>query len=117
MHIAPAFRARLFLVIAALATILTVVPNVACAQAPPPVGNWSTTPPTERLVVYANGTCGFFFNGQVRVSGRCTWNPTSRGGILDITYPMPLEPGHVRYSIVWVNRTTITVFGDVFHKR
>jgi len=53
----------------------------------------------------------------VRVSGRCTWNPTSRGGILDIIYPMPLQPGHVRYSVVWVNRTTITVFGDVFHKR
>jgi hypothetical protein len=30
---------------------------------------------------------------------------------------MPLRPGLVRYNIVWVNRTTITVWGDVFHRK
>jgi hypothetical protein len=25
--------------------------------------------------------------------------------------------GKVRYNIVWVNRTTITVWGDVMHKK
>lgn len=102
---------------AVFAFVLAVVPNVALAQgAPPPVGHWATSPPSEELIVYANGTCGFFYNRRPRVSGRCTWNATSHGGILDITYPMPLAPGHVRFSIVWVNRTTITVTGDVMHK-
>ncbi len=101
--------------LAFLAIVLALTALPASAQAPPPFGHWATAQHVEELVVLQSGTCGFFFKRQVRVSGRCSWNPSSRGGILTITYPMPLEPGHVRYNIVWVNRTTITVWGDVFH--
>jgi hypothetical protein len=30
---------------------------------------------------------------------------------------MPLQPGHVRWSVIWVNQTTITLDGDVFTKQ
>jgi len=106
---------RRTIVAAATACAAVLMPAAAPAQAPPPFGHWATQGRIEELFVYQNATCGFFFRGHVRVSGRCTWMSTGRGGILDITYPMPLQPGHVRYNVVWVNRTTITVWGDVFH--
>lgn len=88
----------------------------AFAQAPPPIGHWATQGSVEELYVFSNGSCGFYFKKQLRVSGRCSWNSSSRGGILTITYPMPLQPGHVRYNCVYLTRTTMSVFGDVFHK-
>lgn len=109
---------RIF-VLAALAALLTALPAApSLAQAaPPPFGHWVTSPPTEELWVFQNATCSFVFKGKTTVSGSCTWQASSRGGILTIIYPMPLQPGKVRYNVVWVNRTTITVWGDVFHKK
>jgi hypothetical protein len=106
----------------ALATILGIIVTIfaaspARAQAPPPFGHWATSPAVEELVVNTNATCGFFFKGKLQVSGSCSWNPSSRGGILTISYPMPLRPGLVRYNIVYVNRNKITVWGDVFYRK
>ncbi len=98
--------------------LLGVMSNqTARAQASPaPIGNWANK--TEGLVVEQNGTCGFLVNGQVRYSGTCRWEtPSAKGGILDLQYPMPLAPGHIRWSVIWVNQTTITVDGDVFYKK
>jgi hypothetical protein len=111
-------RARSVCGAAVFAVALAVAPTPSQAQAaPPPIGHWSTTPPGEDLYVYQNGMCSFLANGRVTVQGRCSWNPSSRGGILTITYPMPLEPGKVRYNIVWINRQTISVWGDIMHLR
>jgi len=97
----------------AVLTTFAAAPSCAGAQAAPaPIGHWATQGKIEELVVYSNATCGFFYRGQVRVSGRCSWMASSRGGILDITYSMPLAPGHVRFSVVWVNQSAITVNGD-----
>jgi hypothetical protein len=89
----------------------------AQAQSPPPIGHWATSPRGEDLYVYQNGSCAFLVRGRVQVQGGCSWNSTSRGGILTITYPMPLEPGKVRYNIVWINRQTISVWGDIMHRQ
>jgi hypothetical protein len=103
---------------AALSALLAMCAmSPAFALAPPPIGHWATSPATEELYVYQNGTCGFFFKGKLQVSGSCSWDASSAGGILTISYPMPLRPGLVRYNIVWVNRTTIRVWGDVFHRK
>ena len=90
--------------------------QTAKAQAaPPPIGTWANK--TEGLVVQQSGSCGFFVNGKVRYSGTCYWEtPSARGGILDLTYPMPLQPGHIRWSVIYVNQTTITLDGDAFTK-
>jgi hypothetical protein len=98
--------------------MLVVMSNqTASAQAAPaPIGNWANK--TEGLVVEQNGTCGFYLNGQLRFSGTCKWEtPSAKGGILDLQYPMPLTPGHVRWSVIYVNQTTITLDGDVFTKK
>jgi len=98
--------------------MLGVMSNqTARAQAsPPPIGTWANK--TEGLVVQPSRTCGFLVNGKVAYTGTCYWeNPTARGGILDMVYPMPLAPGHIRWSVIWVNKTTITVDGDVFYKK
>jgi hypothetical protein len=96
---------------------LLLLPLVISAQgaAPMPYGHWATSPPSEELYVNPNGSCAFLFQGEVRFQGTCTWNPSSRGGILTLSYPMPLEPGKIYYNVIWVNSRTITVFGDVFH--
>jgi len=110
--------ARSAMCAAVLATAFAFAPLPSEAQAAPaPIGHWSTSPAGEDLYVYQNGMCSFLANGRVTVQGRCSWNPSSRGGILTITYPMPLEPGKVRYNIVWINRQTISVWGDIMHRR
>lgn len=90
--------------------------QTAKAQAaPPPIGTWANK--TEGLVVQQSGTCGFLVNGKVAYSGTCRWEtPSARGGILDLQYPMPLQPGHIRWSVVYINQTTITLDGDTFSK-
>ena len=96
---------------------LWLAPAAHAQDAPPPVGSWSTNPASEQLVVNANATCAFFFMGRPTVSGSCSWTPMSAGGILDISYPMPLEPGHTRFNIVWLNQDSIQVSGDVFYRQ
>lgn len=100
--------------VGAAAALLGAV-GAALAEAPPPVGRWVSGTSGAVLMVAANGACGF--HGAVSVSGQCTWQPSSRGGILTLFYPMPLEPGRIYYSIVWVDPDRITVEGELFARR
>ena len=83
----------------------------ALAQAPAPFGFWMTQS-GETLLITQQGECSQGLNGSITVAGRCTWNSSSRGGILTI-----YGNGPVYYNVVWVNQTTITVWGDVFTLR
>ncbi|MGP6188980.1 MAG: hypothetical protein ACLPSH_02670 [Vulcanimicrobiaceae bacterium] len=114
-------RRHRFAVLTFLATLLAAlftggVTSPASAQSAPPYGHWATVQKIEELLVFSDGTCAFLDKGKVQVSGRCFWNASYGGGILTITYPMPLEPGKTYFNVVWVNATTIRVWGDVFHK-
>jgi hypothetical protein len=96
---------------------LLLVGVVARAQnAAAPIGVWYDQGKVNSLVVEQNGTCGFLNRGKAKWSGTCTWAASARGGILTLTYPMPLHPGRIRWSIVWINPTTITVAGESFYK-
>jgi hypothetical protein len=44
-------------------------------------------------------------------------DPVGKRRNLDLTYPMPLQPGHNRWSVIWVNQKTITLDGETFHKQ
>ncbi|MGO9517550.1 MAG: hypothetical protein ACLPND_10935 [Candidatus Korobacteraceae bacterium] len=84
----------------------------------PPIGSWVNVNKTNGLVVEQNGTCGFLVNGKAKWSGTRRWEtPSAKGGILDLLYPMPLQPGHIRWSVIWVNQTTITLDGEAFYKQ
>ena len=99
-------------------TMLGVMSSkTARAQAaPPPIGYWVNQ--ANSLVVQQNGSCGFLVNGKPKWSGTCRWEtPSARGGILDLQYPMPLQPGHIRWSVIYVNQTTITLDGEAFTKQ
>ncbi|MCW5746491.1 MAG: hypothetical protein KIT36_09860 [Alphaproteobacteria bacterium] len=98
-----------------LATIVLAAATPALAQAPPPIGHWRSRTSTAQLLVYQNGSCAFL--GTQPVQGTCSWNASSRGGILTLQYPMPLEPGKIYFNIIWVNQTTITVFGEYFYRQ
>ena len=87
------------------------------AQAYAPIGYWTTADNGERLSVEANSQCSFEATGGAPFGGNCTWQSTSRGGILSIYYSTIGGPAAVRWSVVWVNQTTITVNGDVFYRR
>jgi hypothetical protein len=98
--------------------LLGVMSNqTARAQASPaPIGTWANK--SEGLVVQQSGTCGFLVNGKVAYSGTCRWEtPGARGGILDMVYPLAKSYAHIRWSVVWVNKTTITLDRDVFYKK
>jgi len=101
-------------VLATGAVILAAAASPAFAQAAPPVGVWQTADRSEMLVV-SNGTCRFTAGRQL-IIGRCGWQASSRGGILTIMNQTNYRPAPIRYSVVWINATTISVFGDVFHK-
>ena len=104
----------------ALTCMLLGVMSIQSARAqaaPPPIGNWVNQGKTNSLVVEQNGVCGFLVNGKAKWSGTCKWEtPSAKGGILDLQYPMPLQPGHIRWSVIYVNQTTITVDGEAFYK-
>ncbi|HHY49561.1 MAG TPA: hypothetical protein GYA10_07425 [Alphaproteobacteria bacterium] len=106
-----------FLGLATLLAFSALSSTPALAQAAAPIGFWTTADDGERLMVQPNAQCSFFAVGGVQVAGDCTWDSTSRGGILSIWYPMPLGPAAVRYNIVWIDDNTISVFGDIFYRR
>jgi len=106
--------------IAIACTALGVMSNqTARAQAQAaPIGNWVNQNKTNGLVLEQNGTCGFLVNGRAKWAGTCKWEtPSAKGGILDLQYSMPLAPGHIRWSVIYVNKTTITLDGEAFYKQ
>jgi len=91
--------------------------GIAVAQgAPAPIGYWTTDDGSETLLIEQSGTCKFA-GGKLVILGRCSWNPSSRGGILTIMNVYNYKPAPIYYNIVWVDRRTIRVYGDVFHRR
>ncbi len=72
-----------------------------------PIGLWQGQNSGDYLWVQSNGTCSA--QGTVNVSGTCTWNATATGGVLTMTYPWTIAPGHILWSIRWVNRNVIFV--------
>jgi hypothetical protein len=103
----------------ACALLGVMASQTAGAQAQPaPIGYWNNQGKTNSLVLEQNGTCGFLVNGRAKWSGTCKWEtPSAKGGILDLQYPMPLAPGHIRWSVIYVNKTTITLDGEAFYKQ
>ncbi|MDE2016494.1 MAG: hypothetical protein KGI57_02180 [Hyphomicrobiales bacterium] len=103
------------------AVALTGGAGVAFAQsAPAPVGYWTTADGSETLFVDAGGTCKFeawVGGAHSLIVGSCSWNPTSTGGVLTIMNVNQYKPAPIYESVVWVDRDTITVWGDVFKRR
>ena len=94
-----------------------VVHTAATAQAPVPIGYWTTADNGERLLIQQDTSCSFFAVGGTQVAGSCVWRSTSRGGILTLYYQTAMGLAPIYWSVVWVDENTITVEGDVFYRR
>ena len=92
------------------------------AQAPAPYGVWAIGNDSSNYATFIITPNGCQFKGTspntgpVLIAGACSWDSTSRGGILTIMNVYNYQPAPIRYNIVWINQTTITVYGDVYHK-
>jgi hypothetical protein len=52
--------------------------------------------------------------GYAPTVGTCSWNPTSVGGILTITYYNAGFQNHAYYSVTWTGRDTFTLSDPYF---
>ena len=98
---------------------MTII-GIANAQSPAPIGFWVTEDGSEQLLIGSNGYCKFYAVNQqmtTKVWGECSWNASSNGGILTIMNQGNYIPAPIYYNIIWVDQQTITVYGDVMHKR
>ena len=99
------------------AGVMATASPAQAQSAPPPVGVWNSPSTPTSFVINADGSCGYSYQGQVVRTGSCSWNPSSRGGILTLTYAMPLEPGRASWPIQWINQRTITIAGETFRRQ
>jgi len=98
-----------------LSLLLTLAPmgSLLRAQgAPPPVGNWKAEAYPVTLWVNSDGSCGTDTAGTV-VTGTCSWQPTTVGGILTLHYVTPTVTqnfyNNLYFGITWVNQSRIFV--------
>jgi hypothetical protein len=105
------------LVYAVIPLALLLSATIASAQSPMPVGSWMTDDGSEDMTISDGSTCGFGANGTYSVVGACSWDPSGAGGILTIMNANQYQPAPIYYNVIWVDDQTISVFGDVFHRR
>ena len=108
---------RTFAALALLVVLITAAQPAQAQEAPPPFGVWWGENSGDYIVLNADGSCSFTaVSGTVYVAGSCDWLPSSAGGILTLYYPLPLEPGRVSWSIIWIDHNLIMVNGvERFH--
>jgi hypothetical protein len=102
-------RLRTVSVLALLAAPDLLVTSSAQAQSPMPYGLWRGQNSGDYILIRRDGNCSA--SGMVNVAGRCEWLSTSAGGVLNMYYPMPLQPGRIGWSVIWVNRNLLRING------
>jgi hypothetical protein len=94
---------RAYLGAAAMLAAMTV----AAEASPPPIGLWQGTTSGDYILVKTNGECSA--SGSVNIAGYCWWMDTATGGVLELTYQWVKGPGHIDWSIRWLNPQSILV--------
>ena len=101
-----------------LTASLAVLASPAQAGAPVPVGYWTTDDGGETLIIQQSAQCSLQTTTGYMIGGSCSWNSSSNGGILTIINGInQYQPAPIYFNIIWVDQQTITVEGDVFHRR
>ena len=98
---------RLFRTSLAAAAALYISQAAHAQGSPAPIGLWQGKNSGDYILVQVNGSCSA--SGSIKVAGTCTWSATSTGGVLTMTYPWTLAPGHIGWSIRWINRNTLLI--------
>jgi len=93
--------------------LLCLLPLLALSQAthaqgsPAPIGLWQGQNSGDYIMVQANGACSA--SGSVNVAGTCTWNATSTGGVLTMTYQWTIGPARIHWSIRWISQDLLLI--------
>jgi hypothetical protein len=102
---------------AATMTVVAATPAAHAGEARPPIGTWVGTfndGSQLGLIVNANGNCAYGVpNGAVTV-GTCSWNPSSVGGIITLTYYNAGFESHAYYSVTYLDAQTIKLSDPYF---
>jgi hypothetical protein len=88
----------------AAAIVLTAT---AAEASPAPIGLWQGTTSGDYILLQANGQCSA--SGSINIAGYCQWMDTATGGVLQLTYQWVKGPGHIDWSIRWLNQQSILV--------
>ncbi len=108
------------LAIAASTLTQIAISQSAFAQSAMPSGYWTTAHGEETLLI-SNSGCKLDAAARGRMAtvsvGSCSWRPSSRGGILTIMSTMTYRPAPVYFNVVWINKSQISVEGDIFYRR
>jgi hypothetical protein len=96
--------------------IVLFASSEARAQASPPFGTWAT-PDGDTTFYVSPQVCYFESRSRgFRIQGTCSWTSSSKGGILTI-YNAFQNGAAFPEPVVYVNATTITVYGDIFTRQ
>ena len=102
----------------ALVVSLAAFATPVFAAAPAPIGYWTTDGNGETLLVQESGQCSLQTSTGYMMGGACSRNASSNGGILTVINVInQYQPAPIYFNIIWIDQQTITVEGDVFHRR
>ena len=110
------YFSKLIILVSILIAMASFARSEAQAQASPPFGTWGSTAGPTTLYVSPQ-VC--YFESRVRnyrIQGACSWNPSSNGGILTI-YNASQNGAPIYENIVYINATTISVYGEIFRRQ
>ena len=111
------FLSKLVILLAIVVAMIPFASGDARAQASAPFGIWNSTAGpntlyvTQQLCYFESRNPGKYY----RIQGKCSWNPSSDGGILTI-YNDAQRGAPIYENIVYVNGTTISIWGEIFRR-
>jgi len=103
----PTVRAMIHRLLVCGLSLVALSHGTAQAQSPAPIGLWQGMNSGDFIMVQATGACSA--SGSVNVAGNCTWNPTSTGGVLTMTYQWTIAPARIHWSIRWLGRDLLLI--------
>lgn len=102
----PRARAAIRLLLCAL-SLMAPSQGANAQGSPAPIGLWQGMNSGDFIMVQPNGACSA--SGTVNVAGTCTWNATSTGGVLTMTYQWTIGPARIHWSIRWLGRDLLLI--------
>jgi hypothetical protein len=79
----------------------------AAGQSAPPFGYWVGEASGDGIYLAQDGTCAV--SGSINMAGTCEWQASSIGGILTMTYPWVIAPGHLFWNIRYLSSNQMQV--------
>ena len=97
---------------AVMGLFLSLAASLHAQGAPAPVGSWRAEAYPVTLWVNGNANCGINIGGTV-VTGTCSWQANSTGGVLVLHYVTPTMsgnfPNNLYFGVTWVAQGRIFV--------